>query len=89
MKIMEAILNRAIEAIGGRDSRAYMEPRICKKVVVDIAKQVEREFGVDDISKIDDLTDIVFALSVIDDYELPTVLINEIQRINHAAGHSL
>ena len=88
MKIREAIVKRAIIAVGGVKSKAYSDMQIAELVIKDIKRMIAREFGVNNFE------DIPFApipfgtdaeeyiLTVIDEYELPLWLIDRIEEKN-------
>ena len=88
MKIREAILARAICAVGGRESKAYTDYDLCERVIADIEEQLEREFDVRNIA------DIPYApcsrgidwkgqaLAIIEEYELPLCLQERISNCN-------
>lgn len=83
MKLREAILERAINAIGD----AYGDYELFGLIIEDIEKQLMREFGV---SRMEDiplapcirLVDWeLYALAVINDYELPLCLQDRIRLV--------
>ena len=88
MKIREAIIGRAISAIGGRNSKAYTDYEICEWVIADIEMTLEREFGVCHIAEIPNaecakaINWEVHAMNVIEEYELPLCLAKRITYIN-------
>ena len=88
MKIREAILARAICAVGGRDSKAYKDYDLCEWVIADIENALKREFGVCNIADIPhtECSRFVewekYAMMIIDEYELPLCLAERIVNIN-------
>lgn len=88
MKLREAIIGRAVSAVGGRNSKAYKDYNLCESVIKDIENEIKREFGVERIGEIQYTTLArgidweTQALAVISDYELPFHLAKRIACIN-------
>ena len=88
MKIREAIIGRAVSAVGGRNSKAYTDYDLCEWVIADIEGVLRREFGVCHISEIPHTACAqaidweAHAMSVIEEYELPICLAKRISYIN-------
>lgn len=88
MKIREAIIERAVSAVGGRNSRAYKDYDLCEWVIADIENVLKREFGVCHIAELPHVSlpkDIdweTYALAVIGDYELQIYIAERITYVN-------
>lgn len=88
MKLREAIIGRAVSAVGGRNSKAYMDYDICEWVIADIESVLKREFGVRHIAEIPhalcskSIDWEQHAMTVIEEYELPICLAKRISYIN-------
>lgn len=87
MKIREAIVKRAIIAVGGVKSKAYSDMQIAELVIKDIKNMIAREFGVVNFEDVPfvmisgvDTED--YILTIIDEYELPLWLIDRIDNMN-------
>lgn len=84
-KITAAVHKRGINALGGKDSNAYSDRSLRGKVYSDIYRELKRQFGVTTYKAIR-RNQCSIAVSVIDEYELPLVLAEEIRDCNAQIG---
>lgn len=81
-KITNAVRKRGIECLGGRESAAYNDRSLRGKIYSDIHAQLKRAFGVTSYKAIKrNQSD--KALEVINMYEPPFVLCEDIEKINN------
>ncbi len=80
-RITAAVKKKGVHCLGGKDSEAYQDKSIRQRVYSDIYGQLKREFGVDTYKAIKrNQTDI--AVSIIEAYELPMALAEDINDLN-------
>lgn len=80
-KVDKALKHRGIEVVGGKESNAYHDKRLLKRVYWDIHGQLRREFQVGTYKAIKrNQTDL--ALKFIAEYQLPLALREEIETAN-------
>lgn len=80
-KVDKALKHRGVEAVGGKESNAYHDKRLLKRVYWDIHGQLRREFQVGTYKAIKrNQTDL--ALKFIAEYQLPLALREEIETVN-------
>lgn len=80
-KVDKALKHRGVEVVGGKESNAYHDKRLLKRVYWDIHGQLRREFQVGTYKAIKrNQTD--FALKFIAEYQLPLALREEIETAN-------
>lgn len=80
-RITAAVRKKGVNCLGGKQSEAYKDKSIRSKVYSDIYGQLKRQFGVDTYKAIK-RSQCDAAVSVIEDYELPLVLAEEITDVN-------
>lgn len=80
-KITAAVHKRGVNALGGKESNAYNDRSLRSKVYSDIYRELKRQFGVTTYKAIK-RNQCDLAISVIDEYELPYVLSEEINDCN-------
>lgn len=80
-KITAAVHKRGVNALGGKESNAYNDRSLRGKVYSDIYRELKRQFGVTTYKAIK-RNQCDLAISVIDEYELPYVLSEEINDCN-------
>ncbi len=80
-KVDKALKHRGVEVVGGKESNAYHDKRLLKRVYWDIHGQLRREFQVGTYKAIKrNQTDL--ALKFIAEYQLPLALREEIETAN-------
>ena len=80
-KITTAVKKKGVRCLGGKDSNAYKDSSLRARVYSDIYGQLKREFGVSSYKAIKrSQTD--YAIQVIEAYELPMALKDEIEDVN-------
>lgn len=84
-RITEAVHERGIDALGGKGSNAYNDRSLRGRVYSDIYRELKRQFGVTTYKAIR-RNQCDFAISVIDEYELPFVLAEAIRDCNAQIG---
>lgn len=80
-KITAAVRKRGINALGGKESNAYNDPSLRGKVYSDIHKELRRQFGTSTFKAIK-RSQCDLAISIIDEYELPLALAEQIRDSN-------
>lgn len=80
-KITRAKNKKVVPLMGGKDSNAYMDNSLRGKVYSDIDSQLKREFGVSTYKAIK-RNQCDLAVSIINKYELPMSLAEEIKNFN-------
>lgn len=80
-KITETVHRRGVNALGGKESNAYSDRSLQGKVYSDIYRELKRQFGVTTYKAIK-RNQCDLAISVIDEYELPFVLKEQIKDCN-------
>jgi Rha family phage regulatory protein len=80
-KVTAAVRKKGVHCLGGKDSEAYQDKSVRQKVYSDIYGQLKREFGVDTYKAIK-RSQVGLAISIIEAYELPIVLEEEITDMN-------
>lgn len=81
-KITAAVRKKGVNCLGGKEAPAYQDKSLRGKVYADIYGQLKREFGVDTYKAIK-RSQCDTAVSVIEGYELPLVLAEEITYFNN------
>lgn len=80
-QITVAVHKRGVDALGGKNSNAYKDSSLRGKVYQDIHRELKRQFGVSTYKAIKrNQCDI--AVSIIEEYELPIVLQEQIRDYN-------
>lgn len=80
-RITTAVHKRGVDALGGKNSNAYMDSSLRGKVYQDIHRELKRQFGVSTYKAIKrNQCDI--AVSIVEEYELPFVLQEQIEACN-------
>ncbi len=80
-RITTAVHKRGVDALGGKDSNAYRDTSMRSKVYQDIHRELKRQFGVSTYKAIK-RNQCDQAVAIIDEYELPFVLTEEIRDCN-------
>lgn len=80
-KITAAVHKRGVNALGGKESNAYNDRSLRGKVYSDIYRELKRQFGVTTYKAIK-RNQCDLAIAVIDEYELPYILSEEISDCN-------
>lgn len=80
-RITSAVHKRGVNALGGKESNAYSDRSLRGKVYSDIYRELKRQFGVTTYKAIK-RNQCDLAISVIDEYELPFVLAEQIEDYN-------
>lgn len=80
-KITEAVHKRGVAALGGKESNAYNDRSLRGKVYSDIYRELKRQFGVTTYKAIK-RNQCDLAVSIVDEYELPLVLAEQVRDCN-------
>jgi hypothetical protein len=80
-RITSTVKSKGVNMLGGKKSSAYRDPSIRGKVYSDIHHQLKREFSVTSFKAIK-RNQIDIAISVIEAYQLPIALEEEIRECN-------
>lgn len=80
-KITKAVKTKGIWCLGGRESEAYADRSLSQKVYQDIHNEVKRQFGVNTYKAIK-RSQCDEALEIIQNYNLPLALKNEVNSAN-------
>ena len=80
-RITTAVKRKGVKCLGGKDSQAYADKPLRSKVYQDIHRQLKREFGVTTYKAIK-RSQVDKAIEVIEAYELPTVLWEQVVDTN-------
>ena len=81
-ELQKEVKKIGVKALGGKDSLAYKDKSTRTKVYTDIQHQVKRQFGVNSYKAIK-RSQLDIAKEIINKYELPYTLKNEIEAINN------
>ena len=81
-KVTQAVHVRGVNALGGKDSQAYMDKSLRQQVYSDIYKQLKYQFNVQSYKALA-RNQLNQALTIIDEYELPVFLQNAITEVNN------
>lgn len=79
--ITYTVNKRAVRALGGKESNAYKDKSLRGKVYSDIHRELKRQFGVTKYKYIKS-SQCDLAVSIIEAYELPLILQNQISSCN-------
>lgn len=80
-KITRAVKAKGVEVLGGKNSNAYRDNSLRSKVYQDIHNEVKRQFGVNTYKAIK-RSQCDRAIEIIENYELPMVLADEVADCN-------
>lgn len=80
-RITEAVHKRGVNALGGKESNAYNDRSLRGRIYSDIYRELKRQFGVSTYKAIK-RNQCDLAIAIIDEYELPYILAEEIQNCN-------
>lgn len=80
-KITEEVHKRGVNALGGKETNAYNNRSLRGKVYSDIYRELKRQFGVSSYKAIK-RNQCELAISIINEYELPFVLADQIKDCN-------
>jgi len=81
-RITTAVKRKGVECLGGKTSNAYKHKSLRGKVYSDIYGQLKREFGITSYKAIK-RNQCEYAITAISNYELPTVLREQINDLNN------
>lgn len=80
-KITNAVRRKGVQCLGGKESNSYKDKSLRGKVYSDIYGQLKRQFGVDTYKAIK-RKQCAIAIQMIENYELPLALKEEIEDYN-------
>ena len=80
-KITKAVCVKGTDVLGGKDSKAYKDKSLRSKVFRDIHNEAKRQFGVTTYKAIK-RSQCSIAIGIIEDYQLPYALAEEIRHVN-------
>ena len=80
-RITAAVRKKGVNCLGGKASEAYQDKSLRGKVYADIYGQLKREFGVDTYKAIK-RSQSDTAVGIVEEYELPIVLAEQIEYMN-------
>ena len=80
-KITNAVKRKGVHVLGGKESNAYHDKSICKKVYSDIYAQLKRQFGVSTYKAIK-RSQSDLAVKIVNEYEAPIALAEIIKDCN-------
>lgn len=80
-RITTAVHKRGVDALGGKQSNAYRDTSMRSKVYQDIHRELKRQFGVSTYKALK-RNQCDQAVAIIDEYELPFVITEEIRDCN-------
>jgi len=80
-RITTAVHKRGVDALGGKNSNAYKDSSLRGKVYQDIHRELKRQFGVSTYKAIK-RNQCDLAVSVVEEYELPLVLQEQVRDCN-------
>ena len=80
-KITTAVKKKGVQCLGGKNSNAYQDKSLRGKVYNDIYRELKRQFGVSTYKAIK-RSQCEKAIDIIDAYELPYVLLEQVQDSN-------
>ena len=80
-KITTAVHKRGVDCLGGKESNAYKDSSLRGKVYQDIYREIKRQFGVSTYKAIK-RNQCDLAIGVIEKYELPIILLEQINDCN-------
>lgn len=80
-RITTAVHKRGVDALGGKNSNAYKDSSLRSKVYQDIHRELKRQFGVSTYKAIK-RSQCDIAVSIVEEYELPIVLQEQINDCN-------
>lgn len=80
-QITVAVHKRGVDALGGKSSNAYKDTSLRGKVYQDIHREIKRQFGVNTYKAIK-RSQCDAAVAIIEEYELPIVLQEQIRECN-------
>jgi hypothetical protein len=81
-RITAAVKRRGVNCLGGKESNAYQDKSLRQKVYSDIYGQLKREFGLSASYKAIKRSQTDTAIAIIEAYELPMALAEEINDLN-------
>lgn len=81
MKIRQALIEKAVELVGGKDSVAYKSSFIAEELYKDLIHQLKRQFGIKKFEEIY-MHDEDVVLELIRDFDLPLYLEELITSMN-------
>jgi Rha family phage regulatory protein len=81
-RITAAVKKKGVNCLGGKDSNAYQDKSLRQKVYSDIYGQLKREFGLSASYKAIKRSQTDTAVAIIEAYELPMTLAEEINDLN-------
>lgn len=84
-RITSAAKKKGVECLGGKNSEAYQDKSLRGKVYNDIYRELKRQFGVSTYKAIK-RSQCDTAVSIIGEYQLPYVLLEQVQLKNSQLG---
>ena len=81
-KITTAVRRKGTECLGGKDSNAYNDRSMHKKVFGDIYRELKRQFGITGTYKQLKRNQCEKAVSIVEQYQLPMFLVEQIDACN-------
>lgn len=84
-RITSAVKRKGMDCLGGRRSEAYQDKSLRGKVYKDIYRELKRQFGIDTYKAIK-RSQCDTAVKLIDGYQLPYVLLEQVQLKNAQYG---
>lgn len=84
-KITTAVKKKGVQCLGGKNSNAYQDKSLRGKVYNDIYRELKRQFGVSTYKAIK-RSQCDTAVGIITEYQLPYVLVEQVQLQNGQLG---
>lgn len=85
-RITTAVHKKGVECLGGKDSEAYRDKTLHGKVFNDIYRELKHQFGISGTYKAIKRSQCDLAVSIIEGYQLPYVLLEQVQFKNSQLG---
>lgn len=85
-RITSAAKKKGVECLGGKNSEAYRDKTLHGKVFNDIYRELKHQFGISGTYKAIKRSQCDLAVSIIEGYQLPYVLLEQVQFKNSQLG---
>ena len=85
-RITSAAKKKGVECLGGKNSEAYQDKSLRGKVYNDIYRELKHQFGISGTYKAIKRSQCDLAISIIEGYHLPYVLLEQVQFKNSQIG---
>ena len=85
-RITTAVHKKGVECLGGKNSEAYRDKTLHGKVFNDIYRELKHQFGISGTYKAIKRSQCDLAVSIIEGYQLPYVLLEQVQFKNSQLG---